>query len=61
MVNHYSQRRQWMYCVLWILIFMSVVNDLEQKEQTIAQLQEQVRELYKQIQIQSDSMKSVGD
>ena len=40
---------------------MSVVNDLEQKEQTIAQLQEQVRELYKQIQIQSDSMKSVGD
>lgn len=50
-----------MYCVLWILIFMSVVNDLEQKEQTIAQLQEQVRELHKQIQIQSDGMKSVGD
>ena len=43
------------------LNFYDVVNDLEQKEQTIAQLQEQVRELHKQIQVQSDSMKSVGD
>lgn len=42
-----------------LYIYSRIVNDLEQKEKTISSLQEQVKQLNKQLQIKTDAINSV--
>ena len=46
-------------CILYY--YSRIVNDLEQKEKTISTLQEQVKQLNKQLQIKTDAINSVGE
>lgn len=39
--------------------YLKLVNDLEQKEKTISTLQEQIKQLNKQLQLKTDAINSV--